>query len=64
MPRIGSIKLYSILKLDLKILGVKIGRDKFHKILKEQRLLVPRKKKFIRTSLILLILNLLDRHFI
>ena len=50
MPRTGSVKLYYILKLDLKLLGIKIGRDRFHKILKEQRLSVPKRKRFTRTT--------------
>ena len=50
MPRIGSHKLYHILKLDLESEGVNIGRDKFHNVLKTLCLLVPRKKKFFRTT--------------
>ena len=50
MPRIGSIKLYHILKLDMRLLDINIGRDKFHKILKHLKLLVPKRKKFIRTT--------------
>ena len=50
MPRLGSAKLYHILTLDLKLNGVDIGRDKFHNILKDLCLLVPRKKKFFRTT--------------
>jgi len=50
MPRCGSIKLYHILKFDLICEGINIGRDKFHKALKRLRLLVPRKKKFFRTT--------------
>ena len=50
MPRVGSAKLYHILKLDMIVAGINIGRDKFHKILKDLCLLVPRKKKFFRTT--------------
>jgi len=50
MPRVGSVKLYHILKFDMLIEGVDIGRDKFHKMLKHLCLLVPRKKKFFRTT--------------
>jgi len=50
MPRIGSAKLYHILKFDLKLNGICIGRDKFHNILKHLCLLVPRKKMFFRTT--------------
>jgi len=50
MPRIGSAKLYHILKFDMLIEGIDIGRDKFHKMLKHLCLLVPRKKMFFRTT--------------
>lgn len=50
MPRLGSAKLYHILKFDLLVEGVDIGRDKFHKMLKHLCLLVPRKKMFFRTT--------------
>jgi len=50
MPRLGSVKLYHILKFDLLSEGVDIGRDKFHKMLKHLCLLVPRKKMFFRTT--------------
>ena len=50
MPRLGSAKLYHILKYDLLVEGVDIGRDKFHKMLKHLCLLVPRKKLFFRTT--------------
>lgn len=50
MPRLGTIKLYKILKPDLEKLQIKCGRDKLYKILKQACLLVPRKKKFMRTT--------------
>lgn len=50
MPRIGGIKLYDMLKNKFKSEGIKCGRDKFYKILKQRCLLVPKKKKFIRTT--------------
>jgi len=50
MPRIGSAKLYHMLDYDLTQNGVNIGRDKFHNTLKNMCLLVPRKKKFFRTT--------------
>lgn len=50
MPRIGSIKLYHILKLDMKLLDINIGRDKFHKILKHLKILVPKRKRYTRTT--------------
>lgn len=50
MPRLGAAKLYHILKFDLILEGVDIGRDKFYKTLKHLCLLVPRKKMFFRTT--------------
>lgn len=50
LPRIGTIKLYHILKLDMQLLDINIGRDKFHQILKDLKLLVPKRKKFTRTT--------------
>jgi len=50
MHRIGSAKLYHILKFDMLCNGIVIGRDKFHKMLKHLCLLVPRKKMFFRTT--------------
>lgn len=50
MPRLGSIKLYDRLKPEFSKKGIKCGRDKFIEILKEACMLVPKKKKFIRTT--------------
>lgn len=50
MPKLGSVKLYHLLKYDLNLNGINIGRDKFHKTLKHLCLLVPRKKMFFRTT--------------
>jgi len=50
MPRLGSAKLYHILKFDMLVEGIDVGRDKFHNILKDLCLLVPRKKMFFRTT--------------
>ena len=40
-PRLGSRKLYRILKRELTEAGIKIGRDRFLKVLKKHGLLVP-----------------------
>lgn len=50
MPRIGSIKLHHILKLDMLMMDINVGRDKFHKIVKHLKLLVPKLKKYMRTT--------------
>ncbi len=39
-PRIGGLKLYHQLKTELEKAGVRIGRDRFFKVLKHQRLLL------------------------
>jgi len=50
MPRLGTIKLYELLRPKFEELGIKCGRDKLYQILKNACMLVPRKKKFIRTT--------------
>jgi putative transposase len=50
MPRIGGKKLYFLLKPELDILGVKVGRDKFFDILRWEQLLVKRRKNYTRTT--------------
>ena len=50
MPRLGTIKLYELLRPKFKELGIKCGRDKLYTILKTSCMLVPRKKKFTRTT--------------
>lgn len=50
-PKIGGKKLYSLLKQDIdKISEGGIGRDKFFDILRNQELLVKRKKKYVHTT--------------
>jgi putative transposase len=48
--RMGSTKLYGILKLKLISAGVKCGRDKFIDIMREEGLLVKKKKNYTRTT--------------
>ena len=48
MPKIGTRKLYYLLKEELKIL--KVGRDKLFKILKANQLLIKPKKKYHITT--------------
>ena len=50
MPRIGCLKLYGLLKPKLEESEIKCGRDKLFKILRDARMLVPKKKKFTRTT--------------
>lgn len=50
MPRLGGKKLYWMLKPDIMELDESIGRDKFFDILRNNKLLVSRKKNFARTT--------------
>ncbi|MBO9592139.1 MAG: hypothetical protein J7599_04460 [Niabella sp.] len=49
-PMIGGKKLYWLLRRDLAKQVGGFGRDKFFDILREQGLLVKRKKKYVRTT--------------
>lgn len=50
MPRIGTRKLYYLLKEDFGRLQIKIGRDAFFTYLKSEHLLVKPKKNYIKTT--------------
>jgi transposase InsO family protein len=49
-PRMGSVKVYSKIQKDLAQYGIKMGRDKLHTLLREQGMLVAKKKRFMRTT--------------
>jgi putative transposase len=49
-PRIGTRKLYYLLKEELNILGVKIGRDGLFDYLRCENLLVKPKKNYTKTT--------------
>lgn len=49
-PRIGGKKLYWMLKADLQQLQGATGRDKFFDILGRNKLLVKRRKKYVKTT--------------
>ncbi|WMI70377.1 IS3 family transposase [Mangrovimonas sp. YM274] len=46
----GGIKLYSELKQDFIDANIKIGRDKFYRFLRLNRLLIPKAKNYITTT--------------
>lgn len=48
--RTGGIKLHKALKPKMKAMGVKMGRDKFYGLLRVNRLLVPKTKRFHITT--------------
>ena len=50
MPRLGTQKLYKILAPEFKAEGIKCGRDKLFEVLRKACMLVPKKKKWTRTT--------------
>jgi len=50
MPRLGTRKLYFLLKPKLKQLGIKIGRDGLFDYLRENNLLVKPKRSYTKTT--------------
>jgi len=48
--RIGSVKLYGMLKLKMISSGIKCGRDKFIEIMREECLLVKKRKNYTKTT--------------
>jgi len=51
MSKVGGIKLYDLMKEELKDQGIKMGRDKLYAFLRAHQLLIPRTKRaFITTN--------------
>jgi transposase InsO family protein len=50
MPRLGTRKLYFLLKPKLEQLDIKIGRDGLFDYLREQRLLIKPKRSYTKTT--------------
>lgn len=50
MPRLGTRKLHYLLKADLRAEGLSIGRDRLFSLLREEDLLVKRKRRFCKTT--------------
>lgn len=50
MPRIGTLKLYHLIKEKLELNHLKIGRDKLFYILRNENLLISKKKVFTKTT--------------
>ncbi len=50
MPRLGGRKLYHMLKPSLGDCGHKLGRDKLFDLLREEHLLVKKRKNYTRTT--------------
>lgn len=50
MPRLGTRKLYYMVKEQFKQEHISIGRDKLFRLLREERLLIARKKRYTKTT--------------
>jgi putative transposase len=50
MPRIGTRKLYFLIKTELNQLSIKLGRDVLFRFLKAEGLLVKPKRSYIKTT--------------
>lgn len=50
MPRIGTRKLYKLIKPQLESLGIKLGRDALFDYLRAHRLLVKPKRSYTKTT--------------
>jgi len=49
-PRLGGRKLWRLLKEELAAAGVELGRDRFFEVLRRQGLLMPRRRRYCRTT--------------
>lgn len=50
MPRLGTRKLYHLLNKDFKTQGIAIGRDRLFDLLRQEGLLITKKKKYTKTT--------------
>ena len=50
MHRVGTIKLYDMIKKDMTNNNIKIGRDKLFTFLRHEKMLVKKKKNFTKTT--------------
>ncbi|MBS1563255.1 MAG: IS3 family transposase [Bacteroidetes bacterium] len=50
LPQLGTRKLYHLLEGDFKRHGMRVGRDKLFTLLREESMLVVRKRKYVRTT--------------
>lgn len=50
LPRLGGLKLHHLIKGDLGAMGIKLGRDRFFDVLREEHLLVERRRSRTRTT--------------
>jgi putative transposase len=50
MPRLGGRKLHYLLSDEFEESGLKVGRDKLFSILRDSKLLIHKKKRYVRTT--------------
>lgn len=50
LPKTGGKKLYRMLKKDLLLHEIEIGRDKFFDLLRENKLLIERDRQYVNTT--------------
>lgn len=50
LPRFGTKKLYEVCGYALHQRGIKIGRDRFHRVLGTNQMLVPKRKRYFYTT--------------
>lgn len=50
MPRIGTKKLYHILKGEFESKAIKVGRDKLFEILRKNQMLITKRRRYIQTT--------------
>jgi len=50
MPKIGTHKLYQMLKGVFQNQGIKVGRDSLYRILQENKMIVKPKKRYVKTT--------------
>jgi transposase InsO family protein len=50
LPKLGGRKLYHLISDDLQKAGIKMGRDKLFEFLRNERLLVAKRKKYHKTT--------------
>ena len=50
MPRIGTRKLYYLIKDDLQAMNIKLGRDVLFNFLRAEHLLIKPKRSYVKTT--------------
>lgn len=50
LPRLGTRKLYHLMKEDLKTEAIKLGRDRLFDFLREEHLLIGKRKRYTKTT--------------